>query len=56
MLLSLYIYTYHLNVYIYIYIYIYIYTHTHSLPVKSIWPPLEIFISHPKSVIFNDTN
>ena len=35
-----------------IYIYIYIYTQTG----KSIWPPSKNFISHPKSVIFNETN
>ena len=38
--------------YVYIYIYIYIY----ALPVKSIWSPSKIFISHPKSVIFNETS
>ena len=46
----IYIYTHthtHMHMYIYIYIYIYIYT------VKSIWPHSKIFISHPKSVIFN---
>ena len=39
----------HTNIYIYIYIYIYI------IPFKSIMLPSKIFISHPKSVIFNET-
>ena len=30
--------------------------YTGTLPVKSIWPPSKIFISHPKSVIFNKTS
>ena len=38
--------------FIYIYIYIYIYI----LPVKNIWPPSKIVISHPKSVIFKETS
>ena len=47
----------HIRVYIDIYynimndhIYIYI------LPVKSIWIPSNIFIFHPKNVIFNETS
>ena len=27
-----------------------------TLSVKSIWKPSKIFISHPKRVIFNETN
>ena len=42
----------HTHTHRYIYIYIYIYTH----PVKSIWPSSKSFISHPKSVIFNETS
>ena len=48
--------------YMYLYKYVYLilcthtHTHTHILPVKSIWQPSKIFISHPKNVIFNETN
>ena len=28
----------------------------YTLPVRSIWLPSKIFISHPKSVVFNETS
>ena len=48
---STYFYHIHTHTHTHIYIYIYIYI----LPVKSISPPSKIFISHPKSFIFNES-
>ena len=31
-----------------------IYRYIYTLALRSIWPPSKIFISHPKSVIFNE--
>ena len=41
---------------VYIYIKVCVCVHAYTLPVKSIWRPSKIFISHPKSVTFNETN
>ena len=57
--LSIYIYIYITsNIYAYLYSmkFLIIYIDIFILPVKSIQPPSKIFISHPKSVIFNETS
>ena len=54
----IYIYMY-LHTYIYAHTYIRIHTHTHvyiHFQSKVIWYPQKNFISHPKSVIFNETS
>ena len=49
----IYIYIYiNMNVYMWVYVCMYIYIYIYTLPIKSIWLPSKIFISHPKSVIF----